>query len=226
MKDLIIKESNLDAQELESLLESLNFNASTIPSNPQIRLGNLKRYNPYIKCLLAAGTLSVYNLGELIAGDKVLFEDSIPYEISLIDYNDNIDYPCNSYMSELSEFVFLNKTSKMDIVKKIVSFESLKQNWDGYEAIPLEVNSAANSINIINLLDEKIVERIDDIYPNTHGTISFDWTNSSNERLSIEVGNNTFSYYLKLNSQPPLFFNDIEINSTEISKLSQYINTL
>lgn len=226
MKEYIINNLDLDAKEVESLLERIEKKDSSNTTVPNSQNDLLKRYNPYFKYLFAAGTLTFCNPGELIANNNICFNDKESHELFLKEYKEDVENPCNNYISELSEFVFKNKISKMEIIKKIVSFESLKQQWDGYSAIPLEVNSAANSINLINLLDESVVESIDDIYPNTHGTVSLEWSNSSKERLSLEVGNETFSYYLKLNSQSPQFFNDIEITSTEIHKLSKHIISL
>lgn len=225
MKKYIINDKEIDLEGVEDLLEEINRIDSCNTNVPNSRSDILKRNNPHLKYLFAAGALIFCNPGEVIS-NNIVFDDTESQDLFIKGYSNDVENPCNTYISQLSEFVFKNKISKMEIIKKIVSFESLRQSWDGYDAIPVEVNSAANSINLINLLEENVVESIDDIYPNTHGTVSIEWSNTSNEKLSLEVGNETFSYYIKLNSQSPQFFNDIEITAKEINKLSKQIISL
>ena len=97
-------------------------------------------------------------------------------------------------------------------IKNIFSFKILENNWDGYGAIPAEIESASNAVTFVSYLDEEVAGFIYDVFPNPNGTISFLWENNSKERLSLEVGNQTMSYYLKLNSQKPQIFNNKHIN--------------
>jgi hypothetical protein len=115
---------------------------------------------------------------------------------------------------------------KKDVIDKIIAFRSLNENWDGYGALPLEVKSASSAIQFILLLNDRIIEKINDVYPTPNGTVSLVWENEKNERLALEVGNNTLSYYVKLNSQKPIFFNDIEINVKEANTISNFIKAL
>jgi hypothetical protein len=115
---------------------------------------------------------------------------------------------------------------RKDVIDKIIAFKSLNENWDGYGAFPLEVKSASSAIQFILLLNDRIVEKISDVSPTPNGTVSLVWENDSNERLALEVGNNTLSYYVKLNSQKPLFFNAIEINVKNAYTISTFIKSL
>ncbi|MCE7042011.1 hypothetical protein [Dyadobacter sp. CY312] len=114
-----------------------------------------------------------------------------------------------------------------DVIKEIISFVSLNHSWDGYEAVPLEVESAANAIMLTNQLsDNVLLDKLTNLYPNPHGTISFEWENESNEILSLEVGNTSFSYYVQFNSAETQQFDNISIMPTEISKLASSISLI
>lgn len=116
--------------------------------------------------------------------------------------------------------------TKRDVIQNILSFKSLINNWDGYEALPLEVESAGNTIYLINLLEDDLIGRIDDFYPNPHGTISFEWINNLNEKVYLEVGNKSFSYFAKFNSSEPLFFDKLEISDANIEMLAKHIRAV
>lgn len=137
------------------------------------------------------------------------------------EYSDYMD----SYITSVSELNKLNYTKK-DIIRNILSFKALNNNWDGYHALPLEIDSASNAIFIINEIGEKLAGKIDDFYPNTHGTISFEWINALEEKLHLEIGNESFSFFVKYNSLEPLFFNDQELNSENVSSLADFIKSI
>ena len=127
------------------------------------------------------------------------------------------------YFADLAEKVPQKKVTKKDIIKDIICFQSLKQNWDGYGAYPLEVDSAANAIELLNLLNSEAYGQIDQVYPNPNGTVSMVWTNSFNEELAVEIGNKTMSYYVQLCSKQTLFKNEILINDEEAKRISDYV---
>lgn len=116
--------------------------------------------------------------------------------------------------------------SKESIIDDINSFKNLKINWDGYGGFPLENESASNAIKLINFLSDDNCNQVNDISPNGHGTISFDWYNQFHEVLSIEVGSKTISYYLKTNNGNTSFSDNIIINQTEADKINNYIKSL
>ena len=90
---------------------------------------------------------------------------------------------------------------------KINEFINLPNNWDGYSAIPLfkEIGEKANQF--IMLLSGIYIDKISDIFPNPNGTLTIDWENSKEEKASLEIGLNTYSYFVKYNSNPPKFIN-------------------
>ena len=116
--------------------------------------------------------------------------------------------------------------SKEELLKEVLSFKALNNNWDGYGALPLELDSAANVINLMNLIDDKAIAKLDGIYPNPNGTISLIWNRLDNSEISLEVGNNTMSYYVLIPDEEPIFCNKIDINTLEANILTKYIQAL
>jgi hypothetical protein len=119
-----------------------------------------------------------------------------------------------------------NTLTKQNLFKEICSFKSLINNWDGYGAIPLEIESAANAIFLISSMRENISGSIENIFPNPNGTLSIMWVNSHDETISLEIGNKTMSYYVATDGNETKFFNNIEINDSEINKLSAFISQI
>lgn len=141
------------------------------------------------------------------------------------NYDKNISSKFEGYIDAVS-VIDLPKISKQTIIKDILSYKTLVNSWDGYGALPLETLSAINTINLIDLIGEKTFGKITNYYPNPNGTISLEWENNSNEILSIEVGNNSLSYFVELSSQKVSFHNNISINAKEIKKISKIIEVL
>lgn len=151
------------------------------------------------------GELSIYT-GELISNDEVfdinLREDGFIYR----DDNDVYSY----------------------LFGKIDEFMSLANNWDGYNGIPIsnEIGQAVKTF--IASLPDTLIDRITDVFPNSHGTISIEWENGRNEKLSLEIGkNNNFSYFVNyLNRKPKLVDgNDKDVLSI-LGEIASDINSL
>jgi hypothetical protein len=121
----------------------------------------------------------------------------------------------------MKDYITYTSFKRNEIVKEIISFVSLNQDWDGYGALPLQVESAANAILITNQLTDSDLLKISAVYPNPHGTITFDWENDLAERISLEVGNTSFSYYVKVSSGSPEYFNNVKFDHTEIEKFTK-----
>jgi len=128
--------------------------------------------------------------------------------------------------NDLKESSIKQRYSKQELITGILSFIALKNNWDGFGAIPAEVYSASNVISLIDLIGENLLCTVDEVFPNPNGTISLMWNNKSNETISMEIGNETLSYYVALPSKKTLFFNDIKINSKEAERISKFIELL
>jgi hypothetical protein len=120
----------------------------------------------------------------------------------------------------------LNKKKK-ETIESILSFKSLQESWDGYGAFPLQVKSAANAIDFLDILElGSEFFPPTDIFPNPTGTASLIWENEEEERLSLEIGNNAMSYYTKFNGSEVDFFNDVEINEFNIGNITRKIQAL
>lgn len=141
------------------------------------------------------------------------------------NYNQYINQSFTKYINEISTLSIPSKT-KSSIIKNILGFKSLESSWDGYGAVPLEIESASNAIDLIDLIGEKTFCSVKEYYPNPNGTISLEWENNQNEIVSVEIGNKTMSYFVELSSKNVEYYNKININGKEAKKLSEFISTL
>jgi hypothetical protein len=188
------------------------------------------------------GTLAGAYTSALFFGVCNLANASVVREISKADFKPTIEYVIaepNDFSLEDYENVFLNdyckylintETSdkkKRETIESILSFKSLQESWDGYGALPLEVKSATNAIEFLETLDlnSKFFTPTD-IFPNPAGTVSLIWENDESERVSLEIGNDAFSYYTKFNNIEPEFFNDVEINNVSIGNITRKIQAI
>ena len=191
-----------------------------------VKMKHANRRNNYPLLVLLAGSLSLSSncdantLKEKIRRESVESDD---LDLFLSNYHSTINSPLSEYFNELAEKIPQKIVLKKNLIREIISFQSLKLNWDGYGAYPLEVESATNAIELINFLAIEAYSQIDQIYPNPNGTISIVWNNNFNEEVSIEIGNNTMSYYVQLCSKETLFYNNILINEVEAHKISAHI---
>ncbi len=109
---------------------------------------------------------------------------------------------------------------------QIDHFQGLKNNWDGYGGIPLldEVGCLGKKL-ISVFLSSVFVDKISDIFPNPHGTLTFEWENTEGEKVSLEMGTDNYSYFAKFNNENPKFkngediFSDYKDFSKELGKL-------
>ena len=137
----------------------------------------------------------------------------------------NMGYLVNGYDTAIpQEFNFVNNPL-MSAISKVNEYISLNENWDGYNSIPVTSQSGQNAINFIICLNDSILEKVSDIFPNPHGTITFEWVNKLEEKISLEIGNNSYSYFVThLNKNPKLIdgkdiFSNIGEITREISSL-------
>lgn len=99
------------------------------------------------------------------------------------------DFVANPFLSTLS---------------KINGILSLNENWDGYNAVPVFPKAGKNAQAFITSLDANSVEKITDIFPNTHGTITFEWESGNDKKIVLEVGSNSYSYFVRNINKPPI----------------------
>jgi hypothetical protein len=78
----------------------------------------------------------------------------------------------------------------------------------------------------MDLICESIFCEVDIYYPNPNGTITFEWENLENEIVLVEIGNDTFSYFVELASMDVKFFNNLPINAKEANKLAGFIQAI
>jgi len=115
---------------------------------------------------------------------------------------------------------------RYEVIMDILSFKSLHESWDGFEAIPVEVKSATNAIKLMDYIGEDVFCNVTNYYPNPNGTITFEWENKDNEVVSVEVGNETFTYFIDLAKTETQFYNNLPLDAEHTQKLSTHIQTI
>lgn len=153
---------------------------------------------------------NLYNLDPSIK--KVSFEKSQQLSQQITDYSNNL----------------IDKTyaDKGMFIESILSYKSLENSWDGYGALPLGVKCAKNTLTLIDSFDSFILNKISDMYPNPNGTISIEWENKDSEIISLEIGKDTFTYYVNFNSLDTKFYNKQSFSFENIQQLKKYISAI
>lgn len=210
MNDLIIKDYKYSVDEIVDLLD-VSQNTFT-----KISISKL----PVLMIMTSASVLSA-NV-EKISQTKPKTEVIVKSEFKIEDYQ-NIIENTNKY-----DDVFCVNVNKRECIETILSFKSLIHNWDGFGAYPLQIASASNAIDLITELENINVKFIkpDDIYPNPNGTVSLTWENDFDEKVSAEIGNSNFSFYVKYNNLDPEFYSNVKLNSDSFEMLSSKIKAL
>ena len=113
-----------------------------------------------------------------------------------------------------------------EIRETILSSRALANNWDGFGAVPVGVQSASMAISLLENLTPAAIKQIDDCFPESNGTISLKWKNEYAERISVNVGSTGMSYYVKLLGEETEYFNSIEINEQSVQMLSKKIESI
>lgn len=183
--------------------------------------------NPFLKYLVSGSLIFMPPAQHESGMVKILpFGPIENYDKFLHEYADVVDSDINEYIKQINIVTHIDRFPKNEIIKEILSYKALNNNWDGYGAIPAEIESATNAILLIDLIGESIFSLVNEFYPNPNGTISFEWVNNSNEIFSLEVGNESMSYFIKLASQEPIFYNNKPVNAEEANKISECIRLL
>jgi hypothetical protein len=104
--------------------------------------------------------------------------------------------------------------------RQIDEFESLLGNWDGYDALPINQNTAFNARSALPGL--LAAAPVPDITPNPNGTLSFEWEIPTGS-AHLEIGQSRISFYLIREGQKPIFIND---NTVNIGKSTALIGNL
>ena len=137
--------------------------------------------------------------------------------------NRNVGYFASDYCAATPiRFNFVNDPYQQ-VVSRINKLKMLNNDWDGYDSVKVTEKSAQNALMFIQSLSISNIESVTDIFPNPHGTISMEWVNGLNEKISLEIGGNSFSYFItNLNHSPKLvdgkdIFSNIDEITTEIN---------
>lgn len=142
-------------------------------------------------------------------------------KLSVENYEENVCI--NDYLMDINSLIIKKNHDKKEILKKIFSFKMLNENWDGYGAYPLEAETAANAIELLDLIGEELFSKVNDIYPNPNGTLTFEWNNNTGEIFALEIGNNEVSYFLEMTPEETIYKNNIPVNVSEAEKIAEYI---
>ena len=93
--------------------------------------------------------------------------------------------------------------NKFDLVKEeIEKLKELGNDWDGYGAVAISVSIISTPLFYLCCLNDTNLDRISDVFANPHGTIMIEWE-KNNEKLSLEIGQNNYSYFVKYHDKEP-----------------------
>ena len=127
----------------------------------------------------------------------------------------------------LEELISSSDKAKKQAILRFIQQEIaiLKQNWDGYDASPIEQKVLFNVRFLIHKLPDALLNLLekDNILPNSNGTISIEWVNDTSE-LFLEIGNNYSTYYLKNKGEIKKINNQFVI--TNDSEFQQFVKDL
>ena len=219
MGEIEIVDSNVPLFELDNF----GFHESTYSSS----LNEIEKHrsNPLLKVALSGAILIGSNSIDA-AGvnflNQNLIEKSFDVEQFLKAYKSDIEQTNSS-----NELILQNGgVTKQTVVKKILSFKTLCDNWDGHNACPLEVDCASNALLFVDLLGEKNILNVKEVYPNPNGTITFEWNNDLHEILNLEIGTETMSYFVDISGRETVYADQKIISSSEAKKVIEFISIL
>ena len=215
MNEFIIDNINYSREDIKELIDSKSNGYGTLAGVYSSALLGV--------CNLADASIIKENHIILEKKPQIEFVIAEPSDFHLEDYqNVFVDYDYIDLWSNA-----LIEDNKKECIESILSFKTLQESWDGYGAFPLEVKSASNAIQFLEILDSHSkFHNPTDIFPNPNGTVSLIWENEEDERISLEIGNDAFSYYTKFNTVETEFFNDVEVNQTNIENITRKIKAL
>src|SRR5690606_27065497 len=178
--DIILNSSNVF--NIENIVEKKEQKYSTLRANVflSIALVGSMSINP----VQAAQNYDLSNLDTSIENVSLERGQRLTEEIS-------------EYSNTLLQKSYVNKGL---FIENILSFKSLENSWDGYGALPLGVKCAKNAIMLLDSFDMAILTKVSDIHPNPNGTITFEWENKDKEIVSLEIGKDTFTYFVDFSS--------------------------
>ena len=169
--------------------------------------------------VLTGGMIAAILTPQEVIAKKVVLQQSD--ENSVNDYLENVNTPLEGYFIGLTALVC--KSNRQQFIDLINSFK--EDGWLENDEVIVSTESSSNAISLIKELSMASLEKIDLIYPSRNGTISVKWDNGNGSKLSLSIGEETFSYYLKINSKPK-FFNNVKISIETVNQLDYNISQL
>ena len=113
-----------------------------------------------------------------------------------------------------------------EIRATILSYNALANNWDGYGAIPVGINNANLALYLLDFLTPAAIKQMDDCYPESNGTISMQWKNKMQEKVSVNIGASSMSFYVKMSEVETEYYNKVVLNDQNVKLLSQKIESV
>ncbi len=226
MDNIEILDSNVPELDLD--LDSFDFHEPTLSES--LKEFEKSRSNPFLKTVLSGAVIS----GAMLIGANSVDASGMNFlRQNIIEQSIDIEQFLNTYKSDIEQttnqndlFFHNGKVTKHDVVKKILSFKALCNNWDGHGAYPLEIECASNALLFVDLLGEKNIWNVKEVYPNPNGTITFEWNNELDEVLNLEIGKETISYFVEIAGMETVYADQKFISSNEAKRIIEYISVL
>lgn len=114
-------------------------------------------------------------------------------------------------------------SEKKVVLKEIRALANLKTNWDGYGAVPV-LKTVLNNAETIILNKVISVKYLDDLQPNSNGTLTLTWAHEENQ-LCLEIGVDKISYFADIKGDT-LYSQVEDFSNGNILKLAAYVNQL
>lgn len=105
------------------------------------------------------------------------------------------------------------------------SFANLEINWDGYGAISPIKSICESAAAFMSLLDNNLYNEITDVYPHSNGTISIEWERDIYNKMSLEIGTENYTYFLKMEGMDDVLIDRYSVIE-DIDSISKNIKNL
>lgn len=111
---------------------------------------------------------------------------------------------------------------KSNIENEILAMASLPDNWDCYGASAVVQKCIDNAVEILRRedLNSKYLET----FPNTNGTVSFEW-NKGDNCVGLEIGESLMAYFTIFDGEET-YHDDLEINNANLIELMKDVRRL
>lgn len=205
-----------------SIIES-SFHDTVLLSEPAVEKKEKKTTPLRANVFLSFAVLGTMSLSQVNAASNFDIKNFEEIQSISLKCTEDVISKISKYSNELNRISHFNK---FQFVEKVIAFRSLENSWDGYNALPTGIKCATNAIKIIDALDIRSLEKIGDIFPNPNGTITLEWENNLDEVISLEVGKDTFTYFVDFNSLETKFYNKQAVSFENIKILKEYISAI